>query len=81
MEEFRVDFESAGISQDGVRFRVRNTFRNALDEVVATVTSDGVWFDLERRRPRAPPSDLDSLMRDLKRSADYSEVPSRKKTP
>jgi acyl-CoA thioester hydrolase len=77
MDEFKVDFEAVGASQDGVRFRVRNTFRNTLDEVLATVTSEGVWFDLEKRRPRTPPSDLESLMRNLKRSNDYGEIPSR----
>ena len=77
MDEFKVDFESVGNSQDGVRFRVRNTFRNSLNEVLATVTSEGVWLDLEARRPRPPPPDLDSLMRDLRRSDDYNEIPAR----
>ena len=77
MDEFKLDFEATGISQDGVRFRVRNTFRNKLDELLATVSSEGVWFDLERRRPRTPPDDLDSLMRSLKRSNDYGEIPPR----
>ena len=73
MDEFTVDFESVGVSQDGLRFRVRNTFRNKLKEILATVTSEGVWFDLETRRPRAPPPALDSVMRNLKRSNDYVE--------
>jgi acyl-CoA thioester hydrolase len=77
MDEFKVDFEAAGVSQDGVRFRVRNIFRNTSGEVLTIVTSEGVWFDLERRRPRAPPSDLDTLMRNLKKSDDYTEIPSR----
>lgn len=77
MDEFRVDFEAVGAASDGVRFRVRNTFRNSLGEILATVTSEGVWFDLERRRPRAPPPDLDSVMRKLKRSDDYAEIPTR----
>jgi acyl-CoA thioester hydrolase len=79
MDEFTVSFESAGISYDGVRFRVRNTFYNTANDVAATVTSEGVWFDLERRRPRVPPHDLESLMRALGRSSDYAEIPS--KTP
>ena len=61
MDDFKVDFESAGISQDGVRFRVRNTFRKSMNEVLATLTSEGVWLDLEARRPRPPPRDLDRL--------------------
>jgi len=77
MDEFKVDFELAGLSQDGVRFRVRNTFRNRDGEISAVVTSDGVWFDLEHRKPRRPPSDLDSLMRTLQRTNDFEEIPSR----
>ena len=77
MDEFTVDFEAAGASADGVQFRVRNTFRNAAGEIAAIVTSEGVWFDLERRRPRVPPSDLDGLMRTLQRTSDYAEIPPR----
>jgi len=75
MEDFRVDFEAAGLSQDGVRFRIRNTFRNSANEVSAVVTSDGVWFDLERRKPRIPPQDLHNLMRALQRTKDFVEIP------
>ncbi len=77
MEEFRVDFEVAGLSQDGVRFRVRNTFRNSENEVSSMVTSDGVWFDLQSRKPRPPPSDLDNLMRALWHSHDFAEITTR----
>jgi acyl-CoA thioester hydrolase len=77
MEEFRVDLEVGGLSRDGVRFRVRNTFRNAAGEVSAIVTSDGVWFDLDSRKPRLPPQDLDNLMRALKHTQDFSEIATR----
>jgi acyl-CoA thioester hydrolase len=76
MDEFKVDFELAGLSVDGVRFRVRNTFRNTANEVAAAVTSEGVWLDLERRRPRVPPPDLDGLMRALRRADDFAEITS-----
>ncbi|MDA4111296.1 MAG: thioesterase family protein [Thaumarchaeota archaeon] len=77
MDEFTVDFELVGLSDDGGRFRVRNTFRNSTKNVAAAVTSDGVWFDLEHRRPRAPPMELDALMRALQRSTDFAGIPSR----
>jgi acyl-CoA thioester hydrolase len=77
LQEFTVDLEIAGLSGDGVRFRLRNTFRNTADEVAATVTSEGMWFDLEKRRPRAPPLDLDKLQRDLPRANDFVELPSK----
>lgn len=74
MDEFTVDLELVGISDDGTRFRVRNTFRNSLQDVSASVTSDGVWFDLETRRPRVPPSDLDGLMRALQHTNDFETL-------
>ena len=77
MEDFRVDFEAAGLSQDGVRFHVRNTFRNSANEISAVVTSEGVWFDLERRKPRIPPQDLHNLMRALQRTNDFAEIPTK----
>jgi len=77
MEEFTVDLESAGLSRDGVRFRVRNTFRNSANDISAIVTSDGVWFDLELRKPRTAPQDLDNLMQALQRTNDFAEIPSK----
>ena len=74
MDEFVVDFELVGLSEDGPRFRVTNTFWTALGDLAASVTSEGVWFDLEHRRPRTPPSDLDTLMRALKRAKDYAKI-------
>src|SRR5579871_6548166 len=62
MEEFVVNYELVGISEDGGRFRVRNTFRNSTHDVAATVTSDAIWFDLEHCRPRLP-AEIDALMR------------------
>ena len=77
MEDFRVDLEAAGLSQDGVRWRLRNTFRNSANEILAVVTSDGLWFDLERRKPRIPPQDLHNLMRALQRTNDFAEIPTK----
>jgi acyl-CoA thioester hydrolase len=77
MDEFTVDFEMAGLSDDGVRFRVRNTFRNVANDIAASVTSEGVWFDLERRKPRIPPNELSSLLRTLQKSEDYAVIPPR----
>ena len=77
LDEYAVDLHLCGLSADGIRFRVRNTFRSAVDEVAAVVTSEGVWFDLERRRPRAPPEALDAAQRAMPRSDDFAEIPSR----
>jgi acyl-CoA thioester hydrolase len=77
MDEFAVDFELVGLSDNGIRFRVRNTFRTASEDVAASVTSEGVWFDLEHRRARIPPPDLDTLMRTLWRAKDFTDIPDK----
>ncbi len=78
MDEFVVDFELVGLSEDGMRFKVRNNFRNVSGDVVASVTAEGVWFGLEHRRPLVPPSDLDALMRALRRAEDFADLPNKK---
>jgi acyl-CoA thioester hydrolase len=74
MDRFTVDYELVGLSENGRAFKVRNTFRNAAGEVAASVTSEFVWFDLEHRRPRAPPPDLDSLLRALPHANDFGSL-------
>ena len=76
-EEFSVEVRMAGLSRDGCRFRIENTFRTAAGDLVATVRSDGTWFDLERRRPRLPPPDLDAIQRAMPRSDGFAELPNR----
>ena len=77
MDEFAVDLELVGISKNGIRFRLRNAFRTAVGDVAASVTSVGVWFDLEHRRPRVPPPDIDNLMRALWHAKDFAEIPDK----
>ncbi len=81
LEEFTVDLWLIGLSSDGIRFALQNIFRNGSDEVTAIVTSEGVWFDLDARRPRPPPPDLDALMRTMPRGSAFRELPNRRTAP
>jgi len=78
LDEFTVNLEMVGLSTDGSRFEIRNTFLNGTGEVAAIVTSEGVWFDLDKRRPRPPPSELDAVQREMPRSEHFKEIPSRR---
>jgi acyl-CoA thioester hydrolase len=78
LDEFTVDLRSVGLSTDGVRFELQNTFRNTDGEVAATVTSEGVWFDLDSRRPRPPPVSLDEVQRRIPRDSSFKELPARR---
>ena len=74
MDEFTVDLRLVGLSSDGVRFAIENTFRNAAGEVTTVVRSEGVWFDLERRRPRPPPPDLEAILRAAPRAESFRQL-------
>jgi hypothetical protein len=72
-----VNIGLAGMSADGSRVRIRNSFRRTHDdEIVATVTSTVGWIDLARRHLRTPPDPLPQLLRSLPREPDYADLSS-----
>lgn len=73
-DEYTVDLEVVGSTADGGRFRLRNTFRDAAGDVCAVVTSEGVWFDLDARKPRLPPAELLAVQQATKRAPDYQDI-------
>jgi acyl-CoA thioester hydrolase len=75
-EEFSVTFELMGLSEDGSRFRLRNTFFKTDGKVAAVVTTDAGWWSLESRRLIVPPSELSTAMARLTRTDDFEELPS-----
>lgn len=78
LEEFVVELRVAGFSADDVRFLIENTFRNAAGDVAAVVTSEGLWFDLDRRHPRTPPAELAAAFRAAPRTESFRELPARR---
>ena len=77
LDQFTVDLKVVGLSKDGVRFTLENTFRDVNGEVTAIVNSEGVWFDLDRRKPRSPPPELDAVQREMPRAERFREIPAR----
>ena len=75
-EEFSVTFELMALSEDGSRFRIRNTFLKADGTVAAIVTTDAGWWSLESRRLVVPPPELSDAMARLTRTDDFEELPS-----
>ena len=75
-EQFSVTFELAGLSDDGSRFRLRNSFVKADGRVAAVVTTDAGWMSLIKRQLVTPPDELLSAMRRLNRTEDYQRLPS-----
>lgn len=73
-EEFTVNVLLAGINADGSRFRIRNEFFAADGTIVASVTTDGIWFDLRARRRGDPPEPLLAALKSIEHSADFLEI-------
>ena len=57
-EEIRVDGRLASINEDGSRWSIVHTIYKADGRVAATVTVDGAWLDLDRRKLTVPPPGL-----------------------
>jgi acyl-CoA thioester hydrolase len=57
-EEIRVDGRLAAVNADGSRWTIVHTIFKADGRVAATVTVEGAWLDLDRRKLTVPPAEL-----------------------
>ena len=57
-EEIVVDGQLAAVNADGSRWTIIHTIYKADGRVAATVTVDGAWLDLDRRKLTVPPAEL-----------------------
>jgi len=76
LQDVRVNFLCAGLSEDASRFRIVNEIRREDGEVAARVTSLGGWFDLNARKLVAPPEALADALRALERTPDFAVLDS-----
>jgi acyl-CoA thioester hydrolase len=81
LQPFRVNFLLAGLSEDASRFRIVNELRREDGELVARVTSQGGWLDLEARKLVAAPAKLAAALRNLERFERYESLESSLKKP
>lgn len=61
-EQIRVEGRVASSAPDGSRWTIEHTLYKADGRVAATVTVDGAWLDLGRRKLTVPPPDLAAAM-------------------
>jgi len=66
-EEIRVDSKLAQLNEDGSRWTIVHGIYKADGRLAATVTVDGAWLDLGRRKLTVPPAELTEMMRDMPR--------------
>ncbi|WP_345070702.1 thioesterase family protein [Hymenobacter fastidiosus] len=73
-EAIRVTAEAAGLSADGSRWRIIHTLYKADGRPAATVTVDGAWLDLRRRKLMVPPPEMVEAMRRMPRHESYADI-------
>jgi acyl-CoA thioester hydrolase len=73
LAEFQLTLVLAGLSVDGRKFILRNTFVKDDGRIAATVTSTGGWLDLTSRKLTTPPSGLHETLAALTRTHDFHE--------
>ena len=61
-EEIRVEGRLMNGMPDGSRWTIEHTIYKADGRVAATVTVDGAWLDLERRKLTVPPTELAAVL-------------------
>jgi acyl-CoA thioester hydrolase len=61
--------------------RLRNEFFRADGKRAARVTSQGLWMNLQTRRPVVPPETVIAALRGLAHTGDYRELPPRERRP
>lgn len=64
-EQIEVEARLASVSDDGARWTIEHTISRADGRPAATVTVDGAWLDLDRRKLTLPPPELTAIMRKL----------------
>ncbi|RZK32891.1 MAG: thioesterase [Hymenobacter sp.] len=57
-EQIRVEGRLVSSAPDGSRWTIEHTIYKTDDRVAATVTVDGAWLDLARRKLTVPPPEL-----------------------
>lgn len=76
LEPMRVTLASAGLSEDGSRFLIRNEFWREDGKLAARITSGGGWLDLSTRKLVSPPEALLAAMRSLSQTDDFQVLSS-----
>lgn len=71
-----VSMELLGLSADGSRFSLRNTFCRHDGVMCAVLDTVGGWLHLDQRKLVPPPDALLAAMRALPRTPEFAELPS-----
>ena len=73
-EVLTVDYRLAALSQDRRRFRLRHRVFRGDGVEAARIETDGGWMDLETRKLRPPPGELQRTLDRLARTGDFATL-------
>ena len=76
LDKIRITLQSAGLSEDATRFKIRNDFFREDGKLAASLTTTGGWLGFETRKLIVPPKKLANAMRSLARTDDFEVFPS-----
>ena len=77
LDDVKINLEIAGLSEDGSRFKVRNSFFKN-DQLAARVTSSLGWLDLNLRKLVCPPEKIFLVLNEISKSEDFVVLPNGK---
>jgi acyl-CoA thioester hydrolase len=80
LDKIRITFQSAGLSEDASRFRLRNDFFREDGKLAASLTTMGGWLSLQTRKLVVPPKKLSNAMQNLSRTDDFEVIKSSVKS-
>ncbi|HEY8561285.1 MAG TPA: thioesterase family protein [Pyrinomonadaceae bacterium] len=80
LDAIRITLQSAGLSEDGSRFKIRNEFYRADGKLAARLDTIGGWLNLDKRKLIVPPENLANAMRGLARTGDFEVFPTSVKS-
>jgi acyl-CoA thioester hydrolase len=76
LDKIRITFQGAGLSEDAMRFRIRNDFFREDGKLAASLTTTGGWLSFETRKLIVPPKKLANAMQNLARTEDFEIIQS-----
>jgi acyl-CoA thioester hydrolase len=79
-ERIGVTVEVSGVSPNRKHWRIRHRILRGDGELACVIDCQGAWFDLAARKVVPAPAELDAVMGQMPKSADYAEFTPQKET-
>jgi acyl-CoA thioester hydrolase len=73
-ERIKVDLQISGLSQDGERWKMVHQIFKSDGKLSAIIKVEGAWIDMEKRKLKAPPSDMVNQFNKLPKTGDYQDI-------